>query len=179
MGKIKKLLICGVFLFSFTGPVLSQTLILKSGQRIEGKIIEQTDKYIKVESQGAELTFDKNEITTIAEAPAPTAGKAVTLESETYKAYIQSLSVPFPPKKEAAQEAEAKNESAAQEAPAEPSNPVVSGGTNAAQPVSSPVPQSAEAKYRALSERLKSVPEPPEIPPYKPEKKRKLGWYSD
>ena len=44
-------------LFSF-----AETVILKSGQRIEGRIIEKTNEYVKVDFQGIVLTYFSDEI---------------------------------------------------------------------------------------------------------------------
>jgi len=45
-------------------PILSsaETIVLKSGQTIEGKIIEKTDKYIKIDFEGVPLTYFMDEI---------------------------------------------------------------------------------------------------------------------
>ena len=44
-----------------------ETIILKSGKTIEGKIIERTDKYIKIEAYGVELTYWNDDIEKIEE----------------------------------------------------------------------------------------------------------------
>jgi hypothetical protein len=46
----------------FCGSVFSETLILKSGQTVEGKIIEETDKYVKIDFMGTALTYSKADI---------------------------------------------------------------------------------------------------------------------
>jgi len=45
-------------------PILSSadTIVLKSGQKIEGKIIEKTDKHIKIDFQGVPVTYFIDEI---------------------------------------------------------------------------------------------------------------------
>jgi len=45
-------------------PILSfaETIVLKSGQKVEGKIIEKTDKYIKIDFQGIPITYFIDEI---------------------------------------------------------------------------------------------------------------------
>ncbi len=61
-------------------PVVSTaaTIVLKTGQTIEGTIIERTDKYVKIDFQGAPLTYYFDEITTISgEPPNPTQPPAV------------------------------------------------------------------------------------------------------
>ena len=49
--------------------VFADTIYLKSGTKVEGKIVEKTDTTIKVNFQGVTLTYDKDEISRISEAP--------------------------------------------------------------------------------------------------------------
>ena len=42
--------------------VRAETVVLKSGKQIEGKIIEKTDEYIKIEVSGVPLTFWLDEV---------------------------------------------------------------------------------------------------------------------
>lgn len=52
-----------VLFFSFVYSLaIAETIYLKSGTTVEGKIIEKTDKYIKVNFEGIELTFFLDEI---------------------------------------------------------------------------------------------------------------------
>jgi len=46
----------------------SEVITLKSGERIEGKIVEQTDKYVKLDFEGARIIYLKDEITDISPA---------------------------------------------------------------------------------------------------------------
>lgn len=59
----RKILIA-ILLFVLILPIYiyAETLVLKSGQKIDGKIIEQTDKYIKIELSGVVLTYWLDEI---------------------------------------------------------------------------------------------------------------------
>ncbi len=50
---------------SFAFPAFAETIKLKNGDTIEGKMVEKTDKYIKVESAGAALTYYLDEIESI------------------------------------------------------------------------------------------------------------------
>jgi len=94
VGKINRLFICAIFLVSFSGLAFGQTVVLKSGKRVSGRIVEQTDKFIKVEFQGAVLTFYNDEISGI-EQPLAEGQKIVTPQmGPLYQSYIQSLSVP-------------------------------------------------------------------------------------
>ncbi|MDD5129971.1 MAG: hypothetical protein PHS66_02820 [Candidatus Omnitrophica bacterium] len=91
MGKIKVYCLCAIFFFSFLGLSFSQTILLKSGQKVEGKIIEQTDKYVKLDFEGIELTFYNDEIFSIDQS---TSGAPNTLTPQMellYKAYASSL----------------------------------------------------------------------------------------
>ena len=94
MDQVKTCIFTAVFYFSALSFGFSETVVLKSGQEIEGKIIEQTDKYVKLEFQGIELVYYQDEIASInqeitgrAEAMSP------QLES-LYKAYTSSLQAP-------------------------------------------------------------------------------------
>ncbi|MDP1853189.1 MAG: TraB/GumN family protein [Candidatus Omnitrophota bacterium] len=57
-------LIISVFLSLayFPSSVFGETVILKSGKRVEGKILEKTDKYVKVDFRGVILTWRHDEI---------------------------------------------------------------------------------------------------------------------
>jgi predicted esterase len=62
MNKIITILI----IFCLTIPVFAETIVLRSGKTVEGKIIEDTDSYIKLETiDGQSLYFYKNTIDTI------------------------------------------------------------------------------------------------------------------
>lgn len=52
-------------LFLSVYSVYAETIVLKSGQTVEGKLIEKTDKYIKIDFQGVPLTYYFDEINTI------------------------------------------------------------------------------------------------------------------
>jgi hypothetical protein len=51
-----------IFVLLIVYPLSAETLMLKSGQKIEGKIIEKTDKYVKIDFEGVSLTFYNDEI---------------------------------------------------------------------------------------------------------------------
>jgi tetratricopeptide (TPR) repeat protein len=53
-----------IFLF-ISSSIFAETIILKSGKTIEGKILEKTDKYIKIDLQGVPLTYFLDEIESI------------------------------------------------------------------------------------------------------------------
>ena len=49
----------------FSTLIFAETIVLKSGKTVEGKIIEKTDRYIKVDFHGVELIFWLDEINRI------------------------------------------------------------------------------------------------------------------
>jgi len=55
-----------LLIFSFSANILAETVILKSGEKLEGKIVEQTDKYIKMDpGVGIVMTYYTDDIDTI------------------------------------------------------------------------------------------------------------------
>ena len=52
----------------FVTYVSADMVTLKSGQKIEGKIMEMTDKYVKIDFQGVVLTYYQEEIASIAQS---------------------------------------------------------------------------------------------------------------
>jgi hypothetical protein len=62
--KIRVFVLIGV-LFLGVSSVYAETIVLKSGKTVEGKIIEKTDKYIKIDFQGVPLTYFIDEIESI------------------------------------------------------------------------------------------------------------------
>jgi len=63
----KKMLIILVLAISLYFPVLAlaEIIVLKSGKTVEGKLIEKTDKYIKIDFQGVVLPYFLEEIQSI------------------------------------------------------------------------------------------------------------------
>lgn len=116
MGKIKIYFLGAVFLLFLPGLVLSQTVLLKTGQKVEGKIVEQTDKYVKMEFQGVGLIFYTDEIASIEQAPsAVDTGAAAAQMEKFYQGFLAARNAPAElpeapkePAKAAAQEAEQK-----------------------------------------------------------------------
>lgn len=99
MGKIRNLLLGVIFCLFFWNLGFSQTVILKSGQKVEGKIIEQTDKYVKVEFEGVELIFYSDEISSIEQTLPGEPGTLTPQMELLYKAYTATLDIPQPPLK--------------------------------------------------------------------------------
>ncbi len=67
MNKRISVILFLVISLSFCTFCFAETIILKSGQQIEGKILEKTDKYIKIDFQGVPITYYLDEITSIDE----------------------------------------------------------------------------------------------------------------
>jgi len=52
-------------LFLSVSSASAETIVLKSGKTVEGKIIEKTDKFVKIDFHGVELTYFNDEIQSI------------------------------------------------------------------------------------------------------------------
>lgn len=76
--------------------VSAETIILKSGKRIEGKIIEKTDQYIRIEIiEGVPVTYWLNEVERVEEEAPPTPQGAVPelpLDRSAIEEYINEAS---------------------------------------------------------------------------------------
>ena len=68
MGK-KRLMIIVIAAagFYFSGFTAAETVVLKSGKIIEGKILENTDDYIKIDYFGVPLTYYLDDVESIKE----------------------------------------------------------------------------------------------------------------
>lgn len=65
----KRISIILILLICLCSPVLifAEIIVLNSGKTVEGKLIEKTDKYIKIDFQGVPLTYYFDEIESIDE----------------------------------------------------------------------------------------------------------------
>ena len=61
---MKRIVVIFIFL-CFTFSVYAETIILKTGKKVEGKIIERTEGYVKVDLQGVPLTYYFEDIESI------------------------------------------------------------------------------------------------------------------
>jgi len=61
---IKRIFLVFIFCLAFN-PLFAENIVLKSGESINGKIVEKTDKYIKIDFDGASLTYFPDDIKTI------------------------------------------------------------------------------------------------------------------
>ena len=65
MTKKKIIILTLAISFCFPAFVFAETIVLKSGKSVEGKLIEKTDKYIKIDFMGVPLTYFFDEIESI------------------------------------------------------------------------------------------------------------------
>lgn len=94
MGQVKKFIFCAVFCLFFPAALFGEGILLKSGQKIEGKILERTDEYVKLEFQGAQLVYYNDEIASVEQAGA-SGQNPVNPEMESlYEAYTATLKAP-------------------------------------------------------------------------------------
>ncbi len=62
----KKISVILSLIFSFISPsIFAETIVLKSGKTVEGKILEKTAKYIKVDINGISITYYLDEVASI------------------------------------------------------------------------------------------------------------------
>jgi hypothetical protein len=73
-----------------TTPVFAETIILKSGKTVEGKIIEKTDKYIKMDMEGVAITYFIIEIEKIGGEQLTSPQSSNIQETKSMQADIQS-----------------------------------------------------------------------------------------
>lgn len=65
MDKHKLISLILVICLQFSVSAFAETIVLKSGEIVEGKLIEKTDKYIKIDFQGVPLTYFLDEIQSV------------------------------------------------------------------------------------------------------------------
>ena len=65
----KKIVLLELCFFSSLGyfclPIFADTVVLKTGQTVEGKIIENTVGFVKIDFEGVELTYFQDEIASV------------------------------------------------------------------------------------------------------------------
>ena len=100
MGKVKICFCCAVFLLFFISLSFSETILLKSGQKIEGRVAEKTDQYVKVDFMGVDIVYYNDEVASITQGVS-NSGKTASPQLESlYQAYTSSLNVPQKQKEE-------------------------------------------------------------------------------
>jgi len=88
LKKIVLGVLCSFFfcLGYFCSSIFADTVVLKSGQVVEGEIIENNDKYVKIDFDGVELTYFQEEIASIDQGKAGNvASKELTSLYEAYE----------------------------------------------------------------------------------------------
>ncbi len=90
LKKIALGICCSTFfcLGYFCSPLVSfaDTVVLKTGQVVEGRIIENTAKYVKIDFDGVELTYFQEEIASVNQGKADNlASKELTSLYEAYE----------------------------------------------------------------------------------------------
>lgn len=106
MGGMRICVFLWIFGFYLTGPVFSETIMLKSGRQVEGRIVEETKDYIKLDLEGVMLTYYKDEIDAISPQGLDSAGEAYKQLQVLYQGYNASQqAAPQPKPKQDKQEA--------------------------------------------------------------------------
>ncbi len=79
MLKKSGILVLLIFMcFSFSS--FAEVIVFKSGKTVEGKLLEKTDKYIKIDFEGVPLTYFFDEIATLNGQPVNIEDKTVVVE---------------------------------------------------------------------------------------------------
>ncbi len=86
---VKKTVIFIVGLFLSTSFACADTVYLKSGKTVEGRITEKADDHIKINFQGVELTYYNDEISRI--SPRDTVTAKETLSPQSYVPHRQQI----------------------------------------------------------------------------------------
>lgn len=95
MEKKKVSILILMICMCFSVAASAETIVLKSGKTVEGKILEKTDKYIKIDFEGVSLTYSIDEVERIYEKPVNISNEfaASTAEDILKKAdYYHSIS---------------------------------------------------------------------------------------
>ncbi|MDD5584883.1 MAG: transglutaminase-like domain-containing protein [Candidatus Omnitrophica bacterium] len=89
MPKKVSAIFLSAFLF-FCLPLFAETITLKSGKTVEGKIVERTDAYIKMEILGIPVTYYLDEIASLPSQAADTKNKKTVSYKVTKKFYLRA-----------------------------------------------------------------------------------------
>ncbi|MCK4882867.1 MAG: hypothetical protein KAS92_07570 [Candidatus Omnitrophica bacterium] len=68
---MKKIFLVAVFIILFSTAARADMLLLKSGKKVDGTIVEETDEYYKIDADGMVLTYYEDEILRIEKGAAP------------------------------------------------------------------------------------------------------------
>jgi hypothetical protein len=100
MGKVRIGIVCAAFCLFFLSLGFSETILLKSGQKVEGRVIERTDKYVKLDFFGVDLVYYKEEIASITQGVSGNENSSSPQLESLYQAYTSSLNLPPEQKEE-------------------------------------------------------------------------------
>lgn len=75
--------------FCFLIPAFAETVVLKSGKTVEGKILEKTDAHIKIEISGIGITYYRDEIESIDGQKTPVSSETIAPSSKNAAASSQ------------------------------------------------------------------------------------------
>lgn len=95
MKKIVMFIVISLF---FAVQLSAETVVLKTGQKVEGRITERTDKYVKMDFQGVELVYYQDEIASIADEGSSTGspGKELGLKPAYAPINFSALAEHYP-----------------------------------------------------------------------------------
>lgn len=85
MSRVARFLFIGFLLMlnaRLCGDVFSEIIVLKSGKTVEGKIIEETEQYVKIDYSGIALTYWKTDIERIDKVNPALQSVEIKLKSE-------------------------------------------------------------------------------------------------
>lgn len=85
----KKMLLILLLVLCFPISIFAETIVLKSGQKVEGQIIKRTDEYVKIDFQEVILTYFLDEIETID-------GKKVNLSIKQTNVVLEDKRAQYP-----------------------------------------------------------------------------------
>ncbi|HAJ56397.1 MAG TPA: hypothetical protein DCL35_01360 [Candidatus Omnitrophica bacterium] len=93
---MKKILVFSFVFLALLGPAFAETIRLKSGEIVEGEVIERTPEYVRVNVEGIELTYWSSDIEEgVSEAKGPGVEPApegiVLSPDKVYMAYVAAL----------------------------------------------------------------------------------------
>jgi len=97
MDKIKTYVLTVIFCSIFLHAGFGATIVLKNGKKVEGRIIEQTNKYVKLDFQGAGLIYFADEVASVEQDFVGDSQGASGQVASLYKAYTSSLNVQSKP----------------------------------------------------------------------------------
>src|SRR3989338_50680 len=87
----KSILFASIFLLAL--PVAAETIVLKSGMTVEGKIVERVKDKVRVDLQGTSTTYYFDEIDTIDGEKPPLPGVLQEVKKEEWPAPVEPVMI--------------------------------------------------------------------------------------